>query len=60
MAGLLARPVIPPGSTRPRNMACLGNDSKIEKKGGETAIAPANPVLLPPITLKLTNFQVSG
>lgn len=57
IAGLLARPVIPPWSTKIRYLACIGDESRLDKKK-ETYIVPANPFLVPPITLKLANVQI--
>lgn len=55
--GLIPRTAIPPGSTRPKDIACIGDEELIDSRNGVQAI-PAAPHLATTFTVKLGNCQL--
>lgn len=56
--GLLQRSVIPPGSTRPRDLACLGDEEVVDSNIGVQSIPMQSPRFATGITLRVENCQL--
>jgi hypothetical protein len=57
VAGLVPRPVAPPGSTQARPLPCLGDEVLRDDRSGDLSL-PAVPRLATPCTLKIGNCQL--
>ena len=53
----MARSIVPPGSTRERFVACIGDEEKFDGKSGVFCV-PSRPVLGTPSLIKIANFQL--
>ena len=61
VAGIVPKSVVPPGATRPKTIACIGDEEIIESKGknsGGVFCIPTRPRPTIPIALKLGDCQL--
>lgn len=57
VAGLLPKYIVPPGGTKPKLIACIGDEELMDNKSGVYCI-PTFPTLMQMMSLRIANCQL--